>query len=75
MQALVTGGAGFIGSNLVRALLDRRDQVRILDNLSSGYWENLDELGGAHFIEGDVRDAGAVARAVEGVEVVFHLAA
>lgn len=72
---LVTGGAGFIGSNLVKQLLDDGCSVTILDNLLSGYRENLDALGAARFIEGDVRDEEAVARAVDGAEVVFHLAA
>jgi UDP-glucose 4-epimerase len=75
LKVLVTGGAGFIGSNLVRQLLDEGCSVTILDNLLSGYRENLDALGAARFVEGDVRDEEAVARAVDGAEVVFHLAA
>lgn len=75
MKALVTGGAGFIGSNICAAL--RRDgvEVTVLDNLSSGYRENLEDLSGVHFIEGDIRDVDIVSRAVSGCEVVFHLAA
>jgi nucleoside-diphosphate-sugar epimerase len=77
MKAAVTGGAGFIGSNLVRRLATQGDSVRVLDNLSTG---SLDNLGGVlggpvTLVPGDVRDQEAVAAAVEGVEVVFHLAA
>jgi UDP-glucose 4-epimerase len=75
MRALVTGGAGFIGSNLVRHLLDRGDEVAILDNLLSGHLSNVEENPGARFLRGDVRDEAAVRAAMEGVEVVFHLAA
>jgi UDP-glucose 4-epimerase len=74
-KVLVTGGAGFIGSNLVRLLLKRDCQVAILDNLSSGFPENLASVPDATFVEGDVRDPAAVERAIEGTEVVFHLAA
>ncbi|HEX6567777.1 MAG TPA: SDR family oxidoreductase [Acidimicrobiales bacterium] len=73
MRALVTGGAGFIGSHLVDALVARGDEVVVLDNLATGRVENLSD--GALFIEGDVADEAAVARAVEGCEVVFHQAA
>jgi UDP-glucose 4-epimerase len=75
MKTLVTGGAGFIGSNLAALLLNRGHAVSILDNLTSGYRENLTSLGDARFVEGDVRDADAVDRAINGAEVVFHLAA
>ncbi len=75
MRALVTGGAGFIGSNVARYLLDSGCEVVVLDNLMSGYRENLQALAGMRFVEGDVRDEAAVAEAVDGVEVVFHLAA
>ena len=75
MKTLVTGGAGFIGSNLVRQLLEDGHQVTALDNLSSGYRCNLYCSPGVRFIQGDIRDASAVARAVQGAEVVFHLAA
>ena len=74
MRALVTGGAGFIGSNVVRALIERGDEVVVLDDLSSGYRVNLDRLD-AELVEGDIRDEHTVARAMRGVEVVFHLAA
>ena len=74
-RALVTGGAGFIGSNIVDALLYRGDAVRVLDNLSSGYRSNLPPGGVADFVEGDVRDRSAVEKAVRGCSVVYHLAA
>ena len=73
---LVTGGAGFIGSHIAEALLARGESIRILDNLSTGYQQNIANLAGdVEFLEGDVRDDAVVARAVEGVEVVFHQAA
>ena len=73
---LVTGGAGFIGSNLVRGLLDRGCAVRVFDDLSSGRTENLAGLEGRiDFVRGDVRDAAAVREAVRGADSVFHLAA
>lgn len=75
MKALVTGGAGFIGSNIVKLLVEERHSVVVLDNLSSGYRENLDPFPGVELVIGDVRDEGAVVRAVRGAEVIFHLAA
>jgi UDP-glucose 4-epimerase len=75
MKALVTGGAGFIGSNLVQLLLKEGHDVTVLDNLSSGYRVNLKPFPEAQLIVGDVRDTSIVEQAVEGVEVVFHLAA
>lgn len=73
---LVTGGAGFIGSSIARALLKRGDKVRVLDNFFSGKRENLAEVAAdIELIEGDIRDAATVARACAGVEVVFHEAA
>jgi nucleoside-diphosphate-sugar epimerase len=75
---LVTGGAGFIGSNIVSALVAAGERVRILDDLSSGSWENLAALNDStnvERIEGDIRNAETVARACAGVEVVFHQAA
>jgi UDP-glucose 4-epimerase len=73
VRALVTGGAGFIGSHLVDALLARGDDVIVLDNLATGRLENVRE--DAELIEGDVADETAVARAVSGCEVVYHQAA
>jgi nucleoside-diphosphate-sugar epimerase len=73
---LVTGGAGFIGSSLVRALLARGDRVRVIDNFFSGKRENLADVAGSiELIEGDVRDEAALATALAGVDVVFHQAA
>jgi UDP-glucose 4-epimerase len=79
MKTLVTGGAGFIGSNLVDALVARGDDVAVIDNLATGKRENLEHAlaNGAELIELDVRDADAVGAAVErvGPEAIFHLAA
>lgn len=75
-QYLVTGGAGFIGSHIVEALVKRGERVRIIDNLSTGRRQNLDGVRGrVELIEGDLNDPKAVAAAVRGVEVVFHEAA
>ena len=74
-RVLVTGGAGFIGSNLVKALTEIGCGVTVLDNLSSGYRSNLAPYSGVRLIEADVRDPEAVDTAMQGVRVVFHLAA
>jgi len=74
-RVLVTGGAGFIGSNLVARLLADGDTVTVLDNLSSGYRFNVPDHAAMRFVQGDIRDEGAVAHAIEGADVVFHLAA
>jgi nucleoside-diphosphate-sugar epimerase len=73
MRALVTGGAGFIGSNLADGLLAQGAEVRVFDNLSTGFRENVP--GAAELLEGDIRDEAAVRAAVAGVDVVFHQAA
>src|SRR2546423_3888981 len=79
MRALVTGGAGFIGSNLVDALLDRGDEITVVDNLSTGREDNLTAAleGGARLERADIRDAAAVREAAARAppEGVFHLAA
>jgi UDP-glucose 4-epimerase len=79
MRTLVTGGAGFIGSNLVDALLERGDEVTVLDDLSTGRRQNLDGAlaAGAKLVEADIRDLDAVEGAARDTEpeVVFHLAA
>lgn len=73
---LVTGGAGFIGSHIATALVERGERVRVLDNLCTGKRANLAHLEGkVDFIEGDLQDRGAVEKALDGVEVVFHQAA
>ncbi len=72
---LVTGVAGFIGSNLAEALLARGHRVRGLDNFLTGKPENLEGLDGLEFLEGDVRDPGACREACEGVDYVLHEAA
>ena len=73
-KVLVTGGAGFIGSNLVRALLERGDTVRVLDNFATGDRDNLDGVD-AEVVEGELRSYERVHNAVRGAEVVFHLGA
>ena len=75
-KCLITGGAGFIGSNLADELIRQGARVRIIDDFSTGFRENLDEIAGDFdFIEGDINDDAAVAKAIDGVEVVFHQAA
>ena len=73
-RVLVTGGAGFIGSNLVRALLESGHDVRVLDNFSTGNRENLDGID-VEIVEGELRSYERVHNAVRGVEVVYHLGA
>lgn len=74
MKALVTGGAGFIGSNVVSLLLAKGMDVKVLDNLSTGYKKNLEGLP-VDFIQGDVRDTKLVESATREVDMIFHLAA
>jgi UDP-glucose 4-epimerase len=71
---LVTGGAGFIGSHIVRALLEQGDFVRILDNFSTGKRENIAGLS-IEIVEGDLLDKAKVAEAVQGMDIIFHEAA
>lgn len=75
MRCLVTGGAGFIGSNLVRLLLERGHEVAVLDNCSTGYAENLEPYPEVKLIHADIRDEAAVDGAVSGKDAIFHLAA
>lgn len=76
MRALVTGGAGFIGSHIVRRLLATGHEVRVVDNLATGRLSNLDEvIGDIEFFELDIRDAEALTSATQGCEAVFHVAA
>lgn len=73
---LVTGGAGFIGSHIVDALLEQDHQVRVLDNLATGKKENLDHVQGRiEFFEGDIRDRQTCATACAGVDYILHQAA
>lgn len=73
---LVTGGAGFIGSHLVDALVRAGNRVRVLDDLSTGRRENLDEsYGKVEVVAGDIRDTACLGHAVRGVSGIFHLAA
>jgi UDP-glucose 4-epimerase len=75
-RCLVTGGAGFIGSHIVRALLDAGHRVRVLDSLSTGKRENLEEVSDRiEFVEGDICDPIAAREALSGIERVFHQAA
>jgi nucleoside-diphosphate-sugar epimerase len=73
MKALVTGGAGFIGSAISRALLEEGWTVRVFDNLLTGFAENVP--AGAEFLRGDLRDPDDIRKACAGIEVVFHQAA
>jgi UDP-glucose 4-epimerase len=78
MRTLVTGGAGFIGSHVVDALVERGDEVTVLDDVSTGRRENLEQaVANAEFVDGDIRDAAAVAELCDRVrpEAIFHLAA
>jgi UDP-glucose 4-epimerase len=75
-SCLVTGGDGFIGSSLARALVARGDRVRVIDNLSSGRRENLADISkDLELIEADIRDEAALKGALDGIELVFHEAA
>lgn len=78
MKVLVTGGAGFIGSHLVDGLMESGYEVRVLDNLSAGSLDNVKhwlDNERFEFIKGDMVDLETVKKAIEGVDVVFHLAA
>lgn len=75
-KVLVTGGAGFIGSNLSEELIRQGAKVTILDNLTTGFRENLEEIeGDFDFVEGDLNDDDALVKAIAGSEIVFHQAA
>jgi len=74
MDVLVTGGAGFIGSNLVKLLKSKKHQVKVIDNLSTGYKKNLNGLD-VEFIQGDICDEELVNHTCRAIDVVFHLAA
>jgi len=73
---LVTGGAGFIGSNIVERLVEKGKDVRVLDNLSTGKEEHLAPfMDKIEFMKGDVRNSGDVKKALEGIDYVSHQAA
>lgn len=75
-KVLVTGGAGFIGSNLADELIKKGAKVTILDNFVTGFRENLEEItGDFEFIEGDINNSDKLRQAVQGSEVIFHQAA
>jgi UDP-glucose 4-epimerase len=76
MKILVTGGAGFIGSHLVEALVARGEDVHVLDNLATGHLQNLDAVRDRiEFMQGDIADLETVQRAVSDTQLVFHQAA
>ena len=75
MKALVTGGAGFIGSNVAKILVDEGHDTTVLDNLSSGSLTNLAAVKNVRFVEGDIRADAAIEEAMRGADTVFHLAA
>lgn len=75
-KVLVTGGAGFIGSNLAEELIRQGARVSIIDNLTTGFRENLEDIkGDFDFIEGDINDDSALSKAIDDAEIVFHEAA
>ena len=74
MLLLITGGAGFIGSNLVRHALDRGHQVRVIDDLTTGYAKNLEGVA-VDFREASILDRAQLESAMSGVDAVVHLAA
>ena len=74
MKILVTGGAGFIGSHIVELYQEKADEIRVLDNLRTGYRHNLDGLRHT-FMDGSITDRELVKEAVKGVDYIFHLAA
>lgn len=74
MKILITGGSGFIGSHIVEHYQGKAEEIRVLDNLRSGYRKNLDGLT-CHFIEGSITDRDVVRGAVQDVDLIFHLAA
>jgi UDP-glucose 4-epimerase len=74
-KVLVTGGKGFIGSSVVKLLVEKRYRVTVLDNLSTGYRDNIKDVTNVEFIEGDIRDKDLVDRLVRDIDGIFHLAA
>ncbi len=74
-KVLITGGAGFIGSNVIRYFLERNHGVVVFDNLSTGYRQNIPSSPNLRFIQGDIRDQALLRKSMEGCEAVLHLAA
>lgn len=74
MNVLITGGAGFIGSNLANKLLIQGQNLRVIDNLSSGSTSNIDHLSDLEFIEGDIRDIALLNRVMPGIDLIYHFA-
>lgn len=74
MKILITGGSGFIGSHIVEHYQGKAEEIRVLDNLRTGYRKNLDGLH-CTFIEGSITDRELVKKAVQGVDYIFHMAA
>lgn len=73
---LITGGAGFIGSNIADALVEQKHSVRVLDNCSTGKLSNLGSInGGVDFVDGDIRDLSLVREVVKDIDYVLHHAA
>ena len=76
MRYLVTGGAGFIGSNIALKLVEKGEQVRVLDNLSTGNIDNLSTIiNDIELIDGDIKDYWTVSQAVDGIDYILHQAA
>ena len=75
MRVLVTGGAGFIGSNVVKLLREESYDVVVLDSFTTGYHKNLMGLSGIDLIQGDIRDQAVIERAVQNVDAIVHMAA
>jgi len=74
MRSLVTGGAGFIGSGLVKVLVDRGDDVTVVDDFSVGKMEHLDDIGNIEIVKGSICDIGLMRKLVSKTDIVFHLA-
>ena len=75
MKILVTGGAGFIGSNIVKLLYEKEHEIIVFDNMSTGYRENLAPFPDIRLVVGDVMNKEALIDSMKGCQVVFHLAA
>jgi UDP-glucose 4-epimerase len=75
MKALVIGGAGFIGSNIVKILNKRNYEIVVFDNLTTGYKKNVEEISGVNLIIGDIGDKKNLLNAAKGCDIIFHLAA